>query len=993
MKHTLPFLLLAAACAAQPPAAIWTSHPVDPGDAVIVFGGPFPSNAVVQVAGKTIRPLAVTPETVTFVYPPNRPLEAFTATVSGAAVPVNAPAVWWIQGDLGRTASPGGWLRVFGRSIAFNDSAALEIGSVKCPAERFDRFDLRVQIPAKLKPGTYDAVLNNGLVRQPVGKVTIEAPVKPELAVFDITRYGAIANDLRDDTRAILAALDAIRKNNGGVLYVPRGRFGMRGTLELPPNSVLRGEDVTLSMLQWPDEDNPKGPLVCGTHDFALENIFLASGNIDQGIVTLEPGKTNDWTNVNVALRRVRTRFLHTDSGDEEGLRRIQQKPEALQLRLRAENLVITDCDFYASKGSSGIHATWALITGNRFGGPDCTYYGGRYFIMEGNDHSGQAMSFANGTRDALVKGNRFGSCFGNGDRETFTFDGGCPCYYGPAESVGETTIRFPKFGWNKGQAFWLGKPVYIVAGTGRGQYRDIAKMISPVEVEIASPWTIKPDETSRFAIAHNRYNILLLDNVINDGNPFQLYGSAVDVVIANNRTRRNSGIQSHAMGERNGPKPNWFIQFLGNQILEGNSFRGPQSYQNPARDSWLGFFDQGMPGPDSQPQNLVGVMRNNILRNNAFIGSHGRVRHLLIDGNTVCNADKGVEILAPDVKEALVRRMTFENVVAPMNLHSGVAVPPEDYLARMIHILETRLPEALPANWKQLKTLPPEQAGPQIIAAVAAKLAGKPVPPEVFTELTGINPSQRNPWPLGRIASGRVKQWDFHTDFVYSPICPPAVLSHTGIAPAGWSVLEKKPKSLTPGEEFSYPIGTGRTDSAPVTVSVPIHFSLVGDTWKLCTVYTYRCDYLSVNDFQIAGPFPMPESKRALDAADLVAKPHDAWRPLVCREEYRVPDLAKAAGTAENAVFLAKTVLRAKKPMTVQIDFEANPRTVAFFNGERMGSSTRRDQNRSVDLQPGDNTLMLVVVHEKGEHRLPVTVLTDGTEAPGDLIVVPAGE
>ncbi len=29
----------------------------------------------------------------------------------------NRPQVWWAQGDRGTTASPGGWIRVFGRNL------------------------------------------------------------------------------------------------------------------------------------------------------------------------------------------------------------------------------------------------------------------------------------------------------------------------------------------------------------------------------------------------------------------------------------------------------------------------------------------------------------------------------------------------------------------------------------------------------------------------------------------------------------------------------------------------------------------------------------------------------------------------------------------------------------------------------------------------------------------------------------------------------------
>ena len=35
---------------------------------------------------------------------------------------LNAPTVYWCQGDLGRSSSPGGWLRIFGRCLGSEES-------------------------------------------------------------------------------------------------------------------------------------------------------------------------------------------------------------------------------------------------------------------------------------------------------------------------------------------------------------------------------------------------------------------------------------------------------------------------------------------------------------------------------------------------------------------------------------------------------------------------------------------------------------------------------------------------------------------------------------------------------------------------------------------------------------------------------------------------------------------------------------------------------
>ena len=73
----------------------------------------------------------------------------------------------------------------------------------------------------------------------------------PEVAgpVFDVTasRFGAVPDDLKDDTLAIQAAINAAQENGGGVVYLPKGRYDIRKDPSLPglristSNIVIRG--------------------------------------------------------------------------------------------------------------------------------------------------------------------------------------------------------------------------------------------------------------------------------------------------------------------------------------------------------------------------------------------------------------------------------------------------------------------------------------------------------------------------------------------------------------------------------------------------------------------------------------------------------------------------------------------------------------------------------------------------------------------------------
>ena len=65
---------------------------------------------------------------------------------------------------------------------------------------------------------------------------------------FDITTFGASANDETDDTTAIENALTACAEAGGGTVLVPAGTFILSRRnaespiLEVPPNTTFRGE-------------------------------------------------------------------------------------------------------------------------------------------------------------------------------------------------------------------------------------------------------------------------------------------------------------------------------------------------------------------------------------------------------------------------------------------------------------------------------------------------------------------------------------------------------------------------------------------------------------------------------------------------------------------------------------------------------------------------------------------------------------------------------
>ncbi len=78
-----------------------------------------------------------------------------------------------------------------------------------------------------------------------------KAVPKVKAQIFDVTDFGAVANDDKSDREAFIKAIAAATKNNGGIIYFPKGRFHLRDKNDQnqsivisSSNIVLRGEGV-----------------------------------------------------------------------------------------------------------------------------------------------------------------------------------------------------------------------------------------------------------------------------------------------------------------------------------------------------------------------------------------------------------------------------------------------------------------------------------------------------------------------------------------------------------------------------------------------------------------------------------------------------------------------------------------------------------------------------------------------------------------------------
>ncbi|MFQ6099211.1 MAG: glycosyl hydrolase family 28-related protein, partial [Armatimonadota bacterium] len=543
---------------------------------------------------------------------------------------------------------------------------------------------LAVRLPDEVSEGRYRVFVHNGFGGasgwSEGPEITVAKPAPWPRESFDVKDFGASGEGMAHDGAAIRAALKQAERNGGGIVYLPRGRYRITGTLEIPRYTVLRGEGTQLVCLFWPDADEPY-TLIRGTDHFGIQDLTVYCSNY-RHCVEAAVGRPDSG---NTFLRRVRVRA---------DIYRGHQKPEQIHERFTAslrlstgggdvvrfggENVEITDCDLYGSGRSLYLlRVRGARISGN-------TFYNGRWgwycfdgsdgLIFENNRIIGADLMSTGGSLNCYTSAysqnvyyahNRLSLAHG-WDREAMTTDAGGGAYYGTAAEIGpDKLVLAGEPDW-KGKQDWTGAGVFVLGGRGMGQYRRIAKYDGRV-VTLDRPWDVPPDEESLISITMLQRNYLFIGNEFHDvGIALQYYGTSVDHVAFGNKCTRGGGFYNSGRWYHHF-QPSWYCQFIENEILEGNCYRFGPNNATDAGPSFLGTF--GMQSHDgTAPLALCSLHRRNRLRNNAEIRLIGvdrdnpGLRDVVVEHNVIENAARGIYVDSGCLG-VLVRENRFENV------------------------------------------------------------------------------------------------------------------------------------------------------------------------------------------------------------------------------------------------------------------------------------------------------------------------------------------
>eukprot|EP00040_Diaphanoeca_grandis_P036434 m.232207 g.232207 ORF g.232207 m.232207 type:complete len:872 (-) comp33616_c4_seq4:117-2732(-) len=129
----LPLYVLAGDSSHTMSVISWASHPVLPGQ-VLVLQGTFPASvcnvvfdpldsSIAESLSFSVTPLQQTAISLKVKIPASEAVTAYNVSACGSdPIAINLPDVWWVLGDEGDTSSPGGWVRSYGRSISRADT-------------------------------------------------------------------------------------------------------------------------------------------------------------------------------------------------------------------------------------------------------------------------------------------------------------------------------------------------------------------------------------------------------------------------------------------------------------------------------------------------------------------------------------------------------------------------------------------------------------------------------------------------------------------------------------------------------------------------------------------------------------------------------------------------------------------------------------------------------------------------------------------------------
>jgi hypothetical protein len=586
---------------------------------------------------------------------------------------VNLPDVWWTLGESpiaaqaiaaeveSDAASPGATIRIFGRALTNGlQPAEVELRSsvghgVPMKVIAQTPYALTVAVPDTIPTGNYSLTLraiagNTGSESVPRA-IEIHPKKTVSLKTLYLKDFGAIGDGAFDNAPVFDAALAKAGTLGGAEVRIAEGAFRISRPLDIPPGVYLAGESPDLTELAFPDVASPPEVWIQGERYFGLRDLAVYCGNhrtIISSDMSGDPDKSG-----HIRIRNVRVigdSFRGQPKIDEIRRRLAPMVQTAAQsfetVRLSGPDISVEDSYLLGSGRSLYLYrASGAVVRKNKLFNGMYGWYNfdvSENIVTEDNLFQGASL-LANGgsysagrdpkrSQNIYTANNTYTNMLG-GNREAITTDGGGGAYSGYiAKAEDKRLVLMDHPNWaNKD---WHGAVVVIIAGHGLGQWRTLTSWTES-EIEVSSTFDIVPDARSTITIVPAQTHYIFFRNHFQDtGLSIQLYGTAIEHIVAENDSTRAGGFYLLAETYGTGVQPALNVQFLQNEIRPGLNYHYGENSVYFAGPSFI----EARVLTNSLILGLV--LRNNILAGQAAIHivkqASARLSGILLEKNDV---------------------------------------------------------------------------------------------------------------------------------------------------------------------------------------------------------------------------------------------------------------------------------------------------------------------------------------------------------------------
>lgn len=629
----------------------WTSDETVPGQSVLITGAftaspktvrlafipPASSDwqALVQASNIVVPVRQQSSSAIYFTVPGTMPAGIYGFEIDDPTAPpvlglANSPSIDWAIGgpntvsqsmalqhriyDCGVEA--GGVLHIFGKNYLPTDQVSLiDSNGVATPLEVTEQeaSTISVAIPPTLQPGQYTVLLGEGSA--PATSTQVPISVYPAFTsqVTEVDCGGLTGDDHTDNSPALQACLDshAPAAGSSGLAYIkiPAGSFDLNEPIYVRSHEVLVGTRDTASQLICQPSGAPPSFWLELPQFSGVVNLSI-SGPADPYIIRTASDNGNPASSGHIFLLgdRIEATKDLTGGGEQAvfltgpdiqiyNSQFINNSFLGLVLSY-GDGAIISGNEFIINNGwmliGDSQNVEFAHNTVHTIGGSGTPVPSSGLSVSRANNQYGASAL----SQNIYVGHNQFED-LGASNQQILLNDGNGGSYYGPIESVTDTSVVLadpPAWNW-MGTSNPRASMISVVSGTGVGEYSLIADY-SGRTIKLLWPWKVLPDHTSIVAITQYDRNMTWVHNTFSNtlGVSILLSDAVGSVVEDNLLTNSGSGILISAFGEYGGPAG--YAPVIDTDVLRNTIQPGQGTLIQPSVDTnvaGIGILD--MPG------------------------------------------------------------------------------------------------------------------------------------------------------------------------------------------------------------------------------------------------------------------------------------------------------------------------------------------------------------------------------------------------------------